>query len=130
MQKEELYRILQIQLQEAKAILMASKHCKKSQHNQNIFQTESMIMCKVLEEKWKSPWIIANMVREIQKCLSDKQYNIQNILRKGNKLADHLANIDIDKGNGSYTEFNSLEMEGRMIINSEKLQYPQLRVSP
>ena len=83
-----------------------------------------MIMCKVLEEKWKSPWIIANMVREIQKCLSDKQYNIQNILRKGNKLADHLANIDIDKGNGSYTEFNSLEMEGRMIINSEKLQYP------
>ncbi|KAH0704871.1 hypothetical protein KY289_009947 [Solanum tuberosum] len=81
---------------EAKAILEASKHCKKSQHNQIIIQTDSMLLYKVLEKKWACPWIIAEMVTEIQSCLQDKQVIFQHILREGNKLADHVANFVID----------------------------------
>ncbi|WMV33800.1 hypothetical protein MTR67_027185 [Solanum verrucosum] len=34
---------------EAKAILEACKHCKQSQYNQIIIQTDSMLMCKIFE---------------------------------------------------------------------------------
>ncbi|WMV49196.1 hypothetical protein MTR67_042581, partial [Solanum verrucosum] len=45
---------------EAKAIVEASKHCKKSHYNQATIQTDSMLMCKGLEGKWATPWIITD----------------------------------------------------------------------
>ncbi|KAG5608166.1 hypothetical protein H5410_019447 [Solanum commersonii] len=50
--------------------------------------------------------------------------------RKHTSRSFGYENIAIDKGNCSYIEFNSLEIEGRRIINSDKLLCPYLRVSP
>ncbi|KAH0777413.1 hypothetical protein KY290_008824 [Solanum tuberosum] len=115
---------------EAKAILEACKHCKQSQYNQIIIQTDSMLMCKVLKEQWLVPWIIADMVEEIKACMKDKQHIFQHTLREGNKLADYLANRAIDKGNCRFSDFNSMEVTGRKIINSDKLKCPYLRIVP
>ncbi|KAH0715838.1 hypothetical protein KY284_008743 [Solanum tuberosum] len=112
------------------AILEACKHCKQSQYNQIIIQTDSMLMCKVLKEQWLVPWIIADMVEEIKACMKDKQHIFQHTLREGNKLADYLANRAIDKGNCRFSDFNNMEVTGRKIINNDKLKCPYLRIVP
>jgi len=58
-----------------------------------------MLMYKVLEGKWACPLIIGAMVTEIRACLQEKQFTFQHILREGDKLADHMATIAIDRGN-------------------------------
>ncbi|KAH0639790.1 hypothetical protein KY285_036376 [Solanum tuberosum] len=115
---------------EAKAILEASKHCKKSHYNQAIIQTDSMLMCKVLEGKWATPWIITDLVEEIKTILKDIQYTFHHIMREGNQLADYLANKAIEKGTCKYEDFNSLEPDGRRILNSDKSQTPYIQISP
>ena len=116
-------------VEEAKAILEASKHCKKSQHNQIIIQADSMLLYKALEGKWACPWIIAEMVTEIQSCLQNKQVNFKHILREGNKLATNVANFDIDRGTCTFTSFNNMETDARTLINNDKLLCPYLRVT-
>ncbi|KAK4719880.1 hypothetical protein R3W88_018218 [Solanum pinnatisectum] len=115
---------------EAKAILEASKHCKKSHYNQAIIQPDSMLMCKVLEGKWATPWINTDLVEEIKTILKDIQHTFHHIMREGNQLADYLANKVIEKGTCRYEDFNSLEPDGRRILNSDKSQTPYIRISP
>uniref|UniRef100_A0A0V0HGU3 Putative ovule protein n=1 Tax=Solanum chacoense TaxID=4108 RepID=A0A0V0HGU3_SOLCH len=57
-------------MEEAVAILEASKHCKNSQYNQVIIQTDSMFMCKVLKGKWVTPWALSDIVEEIKNMLT------------------------------------------------------------
>uniref|UniRef100_A0A0V0HCS3 Putative ovule protein n=1 Tax=Solanum chacoense TaxID=4108 RepID=A0A0V0HCS3_SOLCH len=114
---------------DAKAILEACKHCKQSQHNQVIMQTGSMLLYKVLEGKWATPWVIADMVEEIKACLRNKQYKFQHILREGNQLADYFANIALDKGSCRYSQFKSIKTRGRKILNSDKYQCLYLRIA-
>ncbi|KAK4708059.1 hypothetical protein R3W88_028984 [Solanum pinnatisectum] len=114
----------------AKAILETSKHCNQSNHTRIIIQTDSMLLCKVLEGKWTTPWIITDMVAEIRTYLQNKQHIFQHILREGNQLAYYLANIAIDEGNCILTDYKSIEPEGKKIIISDKLKCPYLRVSP
>lgn len=115
---------------EARAILEACKHSKQAQHNQVIIQTDSMLMLKILEDKWAVPWSIAGMVAEIKASMHQKHHLFQHILREGNQLADYLANRAIDKGGCRFTNFSSMDVAGRKIINSDKLESPYLRISP
>lgn len=114
---------------EAVAILEASKHCKNSQYNQVIIQTDSMLLCKVLKGKWVTPWALSDIVEEIKTCLQDKQYTFQHILREGNQLADYIANKAIEQGTCRYEDFKSFEPHGKRILNSDKSQSPYLRIS-
>lgn len=114
---------------EARAILEACKHCKQKQYKQVIIQTDSMLLWKVLEDKWTCPWSINDIVAEIKSHMQGIQHTLQHILREGNQLADHLASRAIDKGNCKYENFRSMEIEGRKIINSDKLKCPYLGVS-
>ncbi|KAG5588398.1 hypothetical protein H5410_048832 [Solanum commersonii] len=65
--------------------------------------------------------VTTQAMSKIQACLQEKQFIFQHILREGNKLAHHFANIAIDKENYTFTSFNSMETEGRRIINNDKL---------
>lgn len=51
-------------------------------------------------------------------------------MREGNQLADHLTNQVIDKGDFSITLFQQLEVIGKKILNSDKMQCLYIRVSP
>lgn len=68
------------------------------------------------------------MITNIKENIQGKNGVIQHIYREGNKLADYVENYAIDKGNCVYEHFTSLEIEGRRIINIEKLKNPYLRV--
>ncbi|KAH0665565.1 hypothetical protein KY285_026771 [Solanum tuberosum] len=114
---------------EAKAILEASKHCKSTQHNHIIFQTDSLLLCKVLKGEWKIPWCISDTVEEIKFCLIGKDHKFEHIMREGNQLADYLANRAIDQGNCNFIEFGGMDIKGRKIINSDKLNCPYVRIS-
>lgn len=52
---------------------------------------------------------------------------VNHILREGNKLAHYLANYALDYGSLQITNFHQLDVEGRKIINNDKLQIPYLR---
>ncbi|KAH0664850.1 hypothetical protein KY285_026056 [Solanum tuberosum] len=52
---------------------------------------------------------------------------ITHILREGNKLSDHLANMALDEGPLTPNTFQELESQSRRIINSDKLNEPYLR---
>lgn len=116
-------------LAQAKAILEVSKHCKQSQYDKVIIQTDSMLLKKILEEEQSCPWSIAGRVEEIKSYLCGKQIKFQHILRKGNQLAGYLANLTIDKGNYCYLHFQSMKSTSRRTINSDKLKCSYLRVN-
>ncbi|XP_049353223.1 uncharacterized protein LOC125817718 [Solanum verrucosum] len=94
---------------EARAILAASRHCKQEQYHHVIIQTDSLLLCKVLEEKWTCPWIINGIVEDTKESLLGKQYRFQHIMREGNQLADYVANMAIEKGNCIFTDFHSMD---------------------
>lgn len=53
---------------------------------------------------------------------------VSHIMREGNCLADHLANYTLDKGDIEAHSFAELDVQGRRIVNSDKLQCPYLRI--
>ncbi|XP_070056779.1 uncharacterized protein [Nicotiana tomentosiformis] len=62
-----------------------------------IIETDSLLIKKVLEEVWESPWNIANQIDEIKTLLSRGVFQVVHVLREGNKLAGHLANWTLDQ---------------------------------
>lgn len=114
---------------EPKAILEASKHCSRELLNKVIIQTDSLLLCKILQEEWTSPWEIAELVTEIKLCMHQKEHVYQHIMREGNQLADHLANKAMNNGRFIINDFYNLDTKSRKIINSDKLSTPYIRVS-
>ncbi|XP_016576501.1 uncharacterized protein LOC107874153 [Capsicum annuum] len=104
---------------EATIVLQASKHCQQVGYNQVIFQTDSMVIQKVLLGEWGCPWSIAWLIDEIQANLQGKEVIIQHILREENKLIDYQDNHEIHSGNCKYESFRSMKVQGRGIINSD-----------
>lgn len=60
--------------------------------------------------------------------LEGSNYMVSHIFREGNKLADHLANYALDHGNIECQEFWHLDIQGRRLVNEDKLQCQYFRV--
>ncbi|XP_070034648.1 uncharacterized protein LOC142175248 [Nicotiana tabacum] len=82
---------------EAHAILEALRYITKIHFAPCIIETDSLLMKNVLDEIWEPPWSIANQVDEIKSLLSRGVFHLDHVLREGNKLADHLANVTLDQ---------------------------------
>nr|XP_033511835.1 uncharacterized protein LOC117276617 [Nicotiana tomentosiformis] len=114
---------------EAQAILEAAMYIIQMQFPPCIIEIDSLLMNKVLEDVWEPPWSISNQVDEIKSLLSKGMFQVIHVLREGNKLADHLANLTLDQQHMMQAHsFWELESEGRKILNNDKLQIPYLRV--
>lgn len=87
-----------------------------------------MLLKKVMEGVWKPPWCIAEHVEEIIELLNRGNYVVSHIFKEGNKLAGHLANYALDAGDFECQEFGQLDVQGRRIVNEDKLQCPYFRV--
>lgn len=87
-------------------------------------------MKKVLAGEWKCPWTISEIVADIKANIQGMNFFIQHTFREGNKLADYLSNQAINNGKCKYEFIKNLEPAGRRITNSDKLQFPYLRVYP
>nr|XP_033513784.1 uncharacterized protein LOC117278420 [Nicotiana tomentosiformis] len=63
----------------------------------NVAEAQAILMAlRVLDEVWEPPWSIANQMDEIKILTSMDAFQIFHVLREGNKLADHSANLRIN----------------------------------
>ncbi|XP_019240114.1 PREDICTED: uncharacterized protein LOC109220105 [Nicotiana attenuata] len=113
---------------EAVAILEALRICRTLNYSHIWLQTDSMLMKNTIEGTWKPPWCIVEYVEEIMKLKEGCRMKLSHIFREGNKLADHLANFALDYGMIEGYDFWDLDVQGRRIVNEDKMQCPYIRV--
>lgn len=114
---------------EAKAISEALKFCVQHDYVLIDLHTDSMVLQKVITGEWKPPWVLGSLVEEIMDLMKRANVKISHTLREGNKLADHIANYALDNGLLECYGFEDLDVQGRKLVNSDKLQCPYIRVS-
>lgn len=61
-----------------------------------VIETNSLLMKKILDKVWEPPWNIVEHMEEIKKLMSSCIVAVAHVLREGNKLADHLANLTLE----------------------------------
>lgn len=88
-----------------------------------------MVMFKVLTNQWKYPWDMFDIKEKIITTLQAKEVRYMHIMREGNQLADHCANLALDEGNFICSLFNQLDSKAKRILNSVKLQCPYIRIT-
>ncbi|XP_060182106.1 uncharacterized protein LOC132611743 [Lycium barbarum] len=113
---------------EAEAIMQALKYTKRMNIQQMIVETDSMIMKNVMERKWQVPWQIINVMEEIWRIMGERTVVVNHIFREGNKLADFLTNLALDRGDYTANSFQEMDTWGSKLINSDKSNIPYLRV--
>ncbi|XP_070050771.1 uncharacterized protein [Nicotiana tomentosiformis] len=82
---------------EAQAILEALRYITQMQFPPFIIETDSLLMKRVMDKVREPPWSIANQVDEIKTLLPKGAFQVVHVLREGNKLVDHLANLKLDQ---------------------------------
>ncbi|WMV09707.1 hypothetical protein MTR67_003092 [Solanum verrucosum] len=86
----------------------------------------------MVEGDWHIPWEVTleiNMIRVLKEGLD---VAIEHTLREGNKLADFMANIVFSFAGTeliSYNTFQSLPSEAKALLNMDKRQIPNLRIT-
>ncbi|XP_059288679.1 uncharacterized protein LOC132042068 [Lycium ferocissimum] len=115
---------------EAMAIVQALRYMKERQYQQIIIETDSLLLKNIILTVWELPWQIIEMVEEIWRLMNNKTVRVIHIMREGNMLADHLANLALDHGEVASESFQELGIQGRRLINNDKLQLPYLRIRP
>ncbi|XP_060195461.1 uncharacterized protein LOC132624750 [Lycium barbarum] len=115
---------------EAMVIVQALRYMKERQYQQIIIETDSLLLKNIILKVWEIPWQIIEMVEEIWRLMNNKIVRVIHIMREGNMLADHLANLALDHGEVDSESFQELGIQGRRWINNDKLQLPYLRIRP
>lgn len=113
---------------EARAILEAMRYCVQHDYVLIELHTDSMLIKNSVNGEWVVPWSVAEFVDEIKELMARCNVSISHTLRKGNRLADHLANYALDIGPIDAHGFWELDTQSRRIVNIDKLQYPNLTI--
>lgn len=89
-----------------------------------------MLLKNVIEGVWTTPWSINASWKseETQKLMERRTVRFSHILREGNKLDDHLANYALHTDPIVSDNFTQFDIQGRRIVNNDKMQCPYLRV--
>lgn len=92
-------------------------------------ETDSLVMKKIIDDEWETPWSIGAEVRRIKEIKESYNVLFQHVMREGNKVADYLANLVFSfAGTIIFHSFQELPSEGKALINMDKAQVPNLRV--
>lgn len=67
-------------------------------------------------------------MEEIKELMATCNVTVAHTLREGNSLADHLANYALDIGPIECHCCGDLDVQGRRLVNNDKMQCPYLRV--
>ncbi|XP_059310637.1 uncharacterized protein LOC132061989 [Lycium ferocissimum] len=102
---------------EAMAILKALKYLDDNQMDKFIIQ-----------RTWEVPWQIFTTMEEIWNLMEGKTVVVEHIFREGNKVADHLANLALDKGDFVATNFMEMDIQGRKLVNSDKMEILYIKI--
>ncbi|XP_059310222.1 uncharacterized protein LOC132061411 [Lycium ferocissimum] len=113
---------------EAMAILKALKYLNENQLDKVVIETDSLLLKNIIQRVWEVPWQILTTMEEIWKLMEGKIVVVKHIFREGNKVANHLANLALDKGDLIATNFREMDSQGRKLVNNDKLEIPYLRI--
>nr|XP_009616365.1 uncharacterized protein LOC104108915 [Nicotiana tomentosiformis] len=114
---------------EAKAILHGLEYCSANNLHPLILETDCLLLKKLIEREWDTPWCIMAEVQKIQELRDHFNVIFQHVYREGNIIADYLANIAFSfVGTTHFHSFAELPTVGRRLINMDKSQIPNLRV--
>ncbi|XP_019251272.1 PREDICTED: uncharacterized protein LOC109230201 [Nicotiana attenuata] len=113
---------------EVQAILEALRYCVTHDYILIDLHTDSMLVKNVILGDWNSPRSVVVYMEEIKELMNRCNLKVSHTLREGNQLADHIANYALDTGPMECNGFGDLDVQGRKIVNSDKLQCPYLRV--
>ncbi|XP_070031884.1 uncharacterized protein [Nicotiana tomentosiformis] len=113
---------------EEKAILEALRFCVEHNYLFIDLHADSMILKNVITRAWSVPWAITAYVEEIKYLMARSNVTVARTLREGNKLADPLANYALDIRRIECHSFGELDIQGRRLVNNDKMQCPYLRV--
>lgn len=73
---------------------------------------------------------IVTLMEELWEIMGNMSITVTHTQREGNKIADHLANLALDQGRVQITSFQQMKVEGRRLINNDKLKLYYLRRRP
>lgn len=114
---------------EAKVIVQGLAYCVERLLHPLIMETDSLVMRKIIDEEWETPWCIGFEVRKIKEIKSTYNVLFRHVLREGNIVADFLANLVFSfAGTLRFQSFHELPVEGKILINMDKSQVPNLRI--
>ncbi|KAH0712378.1 hypothetical protein KY289_008337 [Solanum tuberosum] len=106
---------------EAVAVLKALKNCRHYQYSKVIMETDSMGIRNFLLKEWKIPWELSEVMEEAINMIQQDGIQVKHIFRKGNQLADALANNAYNHTEKQeYKQFNHLPVKCRKILNMDK----------
>ncbi|KAK6793920.1 hypothetical protein RDI58_007373 [Solanum bulbocastanum] len=90
-----------------------------------IIERDSLLLKKILEGEWKTPWQINTIIEDIKEFMNYCDTEVHHIYREGNKLADYMANLALDwNGKQKFRGFKELTGEGKCIVNMDKALVP------
>ncbi|XP_060203069.1 uncharacterized protein LOC132631512 [Lycium barbarum] len=78
---------------EAAALLYGLKWCSGNGFHSVWGETDSLLLIKCIKKEWKPPWMISNIIEDIQKLVEDHEFVITHCYREANKPADKLASL-------------------------------------
>ncbi|XP_075084894.1 uncharacterized protein LOC142168132 [Nicotiana tabacum] len=114
---------------EAKAILQGLEYCVTHDLHPLILETNSLVLKKVIEGKWVTPWCIGAEVQKIRGLREHFNVIFQHVYREVNTVADYIANNAFNfAGSTIFYSFIGMTSEGRKLLNLDKSQTPNLRI--
>ncbi|XP_070045190.1 uncharacterized protein [Nicotiana tomentosiformis] len=113
---------------EEKAVLEAMRYCVEHDYILIELHIDSILIKNVVNGEWSIPWCVAEYVEEIKELIARCNVTVAHTLRERNSLADHLANYALEFGSIEAHCFWELDIQGRRIVNNDKLQCPYLRI--
>ncbi|WMV33092.1 hypothetical protein MTR67_026477 [Solanum verrucosum] len=92
-------------------------------------ETDSLLLKNILQGNWEIPRNIRNIVEDTLTLMQYFTVNIEHTYRKGNTLADYLANYAFEViGRQQFNTYSELPLQGRKILNLDKHSVPNLRI--
>lgn len=77
---------------EAKVIMQGLTYYVEQDLHTPILETDSLVLKKVIESEWDPPWSIITKVQKIKDMKDHFNMIFQHVFRKGNTVADFIAN--------------------------------------
>ncbi|KAM3217162.1 hypothetical protein P3L10_026605 [Capsicum annuum] len=114
---------------EAIAVKEALDFCYEKDFKNLIIETDSLGLRKMIIKQWKVPWQIVEIIEDIRIYIHLINATITHTFRKGNTVADSLANEVIEsKAMYEYHCFQQLPVVTRRLLNIDKDQIPNIRI--
>ncbi|XP_075107022.1 uncharacterized protein LOC142180004 [Nicotiana tabacum] len=113
---------------EAKAIVEGLAFCIKQQLHPLIVETDSLVMKRIIEDEWETPWSIGKEVKRIKGMKENFNVTFQHVLRESNTLADFLTNTTFSfPGAINFNSCSEMPSARRRLLNLDKAHIPNLK---